>query len=79
VTSLEAKVSEILYILKGSSPKKVAKAEKVNIPAGEIVTVVSDIKKAPKKAAAVKEVVAKKATTKKPAAKKVVKKVIKKK
>ena len=72
VTSLEAKVNEILYILKGASPKKVAKAEKVTIPAGETVTVVSDIKKAPKKVAATK--VAKKVITKK-----VVKKATKKK
>ena len=82
VTSLEAKLNEILYILKGSSPKKVAKAEKVNIPAGETVTVVSDIKKTAKKVTAAKEVapsIVKKATGKKAVAKKVVKKVAKKK
>ena len=73
VTTLEAKINEILYILKGSAPRKVAKAEKVTVPANEVVTVVSDIKKDSKKAV-VKKVMAKKAV-----AKKVVKKVVKKK
>jgi len=77
VSTLEAKLNEVLYLLKGSSPvKKAAKTEKVVIPAGEVVTVVSDIKKAPKKVVAKKEAspkVAKKAVAKK-AAKKVAKK-----
>ena len=85
VSTLEAKLNEVLYILKGTSAKK---AEKVVIPAGEVVTVVSDIKKTPKVAVAKKEtapkVVAKKAPAKKVAAKKaapkkVAKKVTKKK
>jgi CxxC-x17-CxxC domain-containing protein len=92
VSTLEAKLNEVLYILKGSSPVKKAtkfeKTENVIIPAGEVVTVVSDIKKAPKVAAPMKEVApktaAKKAPTKKVAVKKaapkkVVKKVAKKK
>ncbi len=80
VATLEAKLNEILYILKGIPAKK---AEKVSIPAGEVVTVVSDIKKAPaKKVAPKKEAapkVAKKVVAKKAVAKKVVKKVVKKK
>jgi CxxC-x17-CxxC domain-containing protein len=84
VATLEAKLNEVLYILKGSSPaKKVAKTEKVVIPAGEVVTVVSDIKKAPKVAAPKKEAApkpaAKKVAAKKVAPKKAAKKVTKKK
>ena len=80
VSTLEAKLNEVLYILKGTSAKK---PEKVVIPAGEVVTVVSDIKKAPKVAAPKKEVtpkvVAKKAPAKKVAAKKAApKKAVKK-
>jgi nucleoid-associated protein YgaU len=86
VSTLEAKLNEVLYILKGSNPAK--KAEKVVIPAGEVVTVVSDIKKtakaaAPKKEAAPKAVAkkapAKKVAAKKAAPKKAVKKITKKK
>ena len=83
VSTLEAKLNEILYILKGSKPVK--KAEKVVIPAGEVVTVVSDIKKAEKAAAPKKKAlpkaakpVAKKAPIKKVTAKKAVGKVAKK-
>jgi len=77
VTSLEGKVNEILTLLKGAPAKKVAKAEKVIIPADVEVTVVSDIKKAPaKKVAAPK--VAKKAVGKKVAKKAAPKKVGKK-
>jgi CxxC-x17-CxxC domain-containing protein len=84
VAALEAKLNEVLYILKGSSPlKKAAKPEKVTIPAGEVVTVVSDIKKTPAKKVAVKKEapakVTKKVAAKKIVAKKVVKKVAKKK
>ena len=84
VSTLEAKLNEVLYILKGSSPvKKAAKFEKVVIPAGEVVTVVSDIKKAPKVAAPKKEAapkaVAKKAPVKKVAAKKAAPKKVAKK
>jgi hypothetical protein len=80
VAALEAKLNEILYILKGTPAKK---AQKVVIPAGEVVTVVSDIKKAPaKKVATKKEAapkVAKKVAVKKVVVKKVIKKVAKKK
>lgn len=75
VAALEAKLNEVLYILKGSSPVK--KTAKAIIPTGEVVTVVSDIKKSPKKAALKKEVptkVVKKAVIKKAAVKKVAKK-----
>lgn len=81
VTALEAKVDEILALMKGTpaKAKKAAKAEPA--AADEVITVVSDIKKAPKKAAApvAKKAVAKKAPAKKAAPKKVVKKVVKKK
>ena len=82
ITTLESKVNEILSILKGQTNKKAEKPVKVVIPAGEIVTVVSDIKKvaakkaAPKKEAAAK--VAKKSPAKKTVAKKVAKKTTKK-
>ncbi len=81
VAALEAKLNEVLYILKGSSPVK--KTAKAIIPSGEVVTVVSDIKKAKKVAAPKKEAIPKAVTKKAPAkkvtAKKVVKKVAKKK
>ena len=77
VSTLEAKLNEVLYILKGKNPAK--KAEKVTIPAGEVVTVVSDIKKAPKVAAPKKEVTSKAVTKKAPAKKVVAKKAAPKK
>lgn len=84
VAALEAKLNEVLYILKGSSPaKKAVKAEKVTIPAGEVVTIISDIKKSPKAKAPIKEAapkaIAKKVASKKALTKKAVKKIAKKK
>lgn len=82
VANLETKMNEILLLLKGTPAAKAPKADKkdvVVIPEGEVVTVVSDIKKAPAKKAAPKKEVAKKAPAKKVAAKKAVaKKVVKK-
>ncbi len=75
IASLESKMHEMLSLLQGTPTKKPsAKREAVRIPAGEIVTVVSDIKKAPKSKAEPKATVVKKTVVKKASAKKVAKK-----
>lgn len=82
VSNLENKVNEILSILKGSPVKKAEKTEKATIPPGETVTVVSDIKKAPRKVGVSSDAVpkvTKKAAVKKTTTKKALKKATKKK
>ena len=75
VTALEAKVDEILALMKGT-PTNTKKAAKSAPAKDEVITVVSDIKKAPKKTTApvAKKAVAKKIPVKKAAPKKVTKK-----
>lgn len=77
VTALEAKVDEILALMKGTPTKAKKVAKEAPAASDEVITVVSDIKKAPKKVAApvANKAVAKKAPAKKAAPKKVAKKV----